>query len=511
MIQEFQNKSTGQWEKFALDKSGKKWVPIQADITAAPTGAGEAFMVGAGKKVDDLLRGVGIGGDRPQADQAAYGQLKAEQPWAVGAGEVASELGQMVAPGMGASKVLKYGARYAPKLAAAAPVAADFIGSGTMAGLRAPDEGNTRLGNVGAEAVGSVLGEAGGRVLKKAMKGINKVPGAQELLDEGIMLSPRMAGKTSFGAGAQSVIENTVPTAVKAYDKVENLARKDWHMIPVKAAALPGTDLTGLHGRPAVAAVGQGFKKAYDDIWQTATVSPTDVKVTLANLKLLGQTAVRQDDKAVINKLRKSILLKRRALKKAGDPRLEPMFNNEMDMELATAALAAKGKNRDYLSLGLDDIINDWRGSLPQPVKEELAVVDEMFPGYLAISRAARSASDDIGQFTPNDLQNAVKHTVGPKRWERGEFDLQKIAEGGLRTTARRPEVGTTFWKAGMRAFPGAPKSLINTLINRPMLGESLFQKGARNLGLDEILGRKTGAALTDENEIQRKLRELRR
>ena len=251
-----ENGSVGYYTKtdkgFFVEKDAKEYWKQEGDKLggAETSGTLERMAIGGGKKVHDLVSGINDltdsnlpGGNSRYDASESYRQLKEDNPLSVGGGEVLSEIGQMVAPGFG----LIRGAAQIPKLGTAG---AAFLGDSAaavgMAGLRAPgDDGETRLGNMGGEAVASAAGGAFGQLLKKLAYGsklVGETPEQQQLvreaLDSGQDLTLGQAGAGVAAKGAHK-LASIVPFISRPVDVWNKETIANWHKHILEAAKYP--------------------------------------------------------------------------------------------------------------------------------------------------------------------------------------------------------------------------------------------------------------------------------
>jgi hypothetical protein len=510
----FTNDKTGKQDPFKLMNG--KWIPMDG-LMPDDTSAAESVLIGAGKDTKDAITGIAnlfganIPKDQDEAD--AYGELKDEHPWATGTGETLSELAQMALPTSLASKgasVLKAGEKLAPLIG-------NVVGSAATAYAKEPEEGDTRLGNAITDAIGSLGGTAAAKLGGKLIYGAKKIPGVQEMLDRGVDMTADMAsrGGSGFAAGIENLLSE-FPSASSTYRKYRQQIASNWHKDAVAAAALPGTELRGT-GKELVQSAKEGYQKAYQDIWGDVTANPNDIKVTLDNLNLASTMAAKQDDKAIIDKLAKSLEAKKNAI--AASPGDHGRILDEMDKELTTAKLTATGEGRKWLTDQLTGAVKDWRGVLPQEIQTRLATIDQNFPKLLAVKRASKAAVLQNGEFQPHHLATASLSVGGPEGWIGGKAPLDDLIKAALPSVGKgSPETGAV--RSFIGKVPGLPAGAARAT-SRLLLGQTAPQrygqfvgnnikKQLSDVGLQDLIqGGRVGAALTQDKDNRDPIEDL--
>jgi len=495
------------------EQKRKELIAKYQKLIAEDTSFFESLLIGAGKKTHDLVEGVKefAQGDDYQDSQFApgegYAALGEAHPAGVAVGEGLSEIAQLAAPG---GALLK-GAKYIPKLGKAAPLIADILASGGMAAVRKPGEGENRVENAGSDMLASIAGLGAIKAGSKLIDGAKLVPGARELMDKGTSLSMRHASDGGFLRGLDRAIKNFIPGVSPAMDLIENSAEKMWHMAAVNIAKLPGAKITK-HGREAVNQVKEGFQEAYRAAWNQ--VDNADLNIDrMKDILTDGRRVIRSEDgEAMMKNMIRDINAHIKNIKKHPDE--AGVYYDEIDKVLNTYLTKATSNDKTKMANIVTDAISEYRRDLPDQIKSTIAELDMKYPEVLALTRASAEAAGDIGQFSPQNLINAVKSIGGKGQWLPGKGPLQEVAEQGLRTVGRKNEISNVGgFREFVRNFPGiAPEGAVKGILD-PLMGNSSTQQGLRAAnkwrkgsgkltGIDEIIGgSRLGAAFNEENK----------
>jgi len=496
---------SGGWKR--VKPKGKSAIEVSRDYKkqlAEETGTLESMLIGAGKNTNDLIEGIKslVQGDDYKGDPYApgedYAALKEAHPVATTAGEIASEIGQIALPAGAAMK--------ASKIAKSAPLLTDAAAATSLAGLRRPGEEQTRAGNMQTEALMSMLGGTAGKFLSKLSTGSSLVPGAREMMDRGVDLTPAQASEGAMARGGERVAR-LMPVISKSMDVWENNAKKMWHKDIISEAAIDPSKVTE-HGRKGLQQVKEQFSEAYKDAWSGVTIKDVD-HGTINKLLTEGSAGLTSDSAAALKSIAKTVKGKLKAAKKA-DSSIRGAHYDAIDKTLNSYIVKANSQGRDALATELQGALGTLRANLPDNVRTKLAAVDELYPKFLTLDDAAAAAKGDIGNFSPGQAIEASASTGGRDAWRKGEAPLQSKIEAGLRTVGRQDQADTPgFIRLMSKDFPGAPTDFTRFLMN-PTIGKSKTQKIFRDLakarkktGIDEIItsGRVGAAASGDDQD----------
>ena len=415
--------------------------------------------------------------------------------WGTG-GQVVGEIGQMLIPGgvvtkglRGLSKAKKGvdAMRTARNLTRAA---GDVTAATSLGALKAPDLGETRGGNALSEGVGAVVGEAGGALLGKAIRGINKTDAAKRMLDEGVNLTPGQAAESKFVQGAEAVAEVT-PLVAHGVKRAQGSATENMADIALKKAAAPGKTVTEA-GTKGVAQLRQGYKQAYKDAWAGATSLSYDGRIKFI------ETAVRYGPKMTKKQRRavSSIMGDFKSLSKDVDPTKFQALDNELRKLMPTF----------MDDVNFQEVLKNMRQALregaPDAVSTKLKDIDSTYGTYKVVERASKNAAEKAGEFDAMGLIGAVK-AIGKDSAGYGGAPLQQYGTDAAQTVGRKMGGQPLEW---FRRVAGiTPTPLPMQLGGKVALGQTGAQKMATKASdaIPEYLKRPglAGAATDQEQE----------
>jgi hypothetical protein len=500
-------------EKIAYRGSDEDgWVPLSKQDegiyqVAEETKALDSMAISAGRKTDQLIRGAQsiypwlLGESDQNQEQLNFAEnamdiLEDQNPYSSLAGGAIAELGQMATPAGAIGNTLKVvGALGKP----AARFAGDLFGSGATAALREPDSDQTRMGNAATDAAATVAGGVVGKAASGFVNGIGtKVAGAQDMIDKGVDMTLGMAGKSS---GLLQQIQRTtsiLPFFAKGYEQMSTFAKDNWHKVALKAAALPGLKITK-SGAEGIAQLGSQFKQAYQRVWDMVDYNQLDMQSLLNTLDDSIKFMNSQDDRTFMQSLQKMIVGKVDELSPNSEgvsaittaPWLRNVMFNDVDRILNAAKQEVAGKGKTTIERSIQDMIDMYRGNLDENVLKELSSVDQYFPNYLAVKKAAFAAKNNFGHFTPQQLLTSSGQIGGIDNWAQQMLPLQELAETGIATVGRKDAgMASGLLNMASKDLGSIPPRGMKFLLD-PLIGASPTQK----------LVRKTGEILRNDND----------
>jgi hypothetical protein len=360
---------------------------------------------------------------RQDAGQSGYGT----------AGEVVGNIGQYMVPGGTALKGLKLASK-ASKLAKATQATrgsraltralADTAGAGAVGYVKAPDIGESRGTNASGDVAGAITGEALGFGLGKAIRGINKTPEAERLLDLGVPLTPGEAASSKMVQGLEAVGEVS-PLVAHGVKRARAASEEGLQKLVLNQSLAPGGTVTET-GTKGIEQLKQGFSNAYSDAWSGADKLSNQARIGFINTAVNGSKSLTKKQRNAL----KGVMGDFRDL----TANVTPDKFKAMDNDLRKRIAAAK-KDYDYQQL-LTTMRNTLRSGAPPKVTEKLAATDAQYGKYLVARRAAKNALSDSGNFGGKHLINAVK-AIGKDMAGEGSAPLQQIAMDAGATTER--------------------------------------------------------------------------
>lgn len=415
------------------------------------------------------------------------------------AGNVVGELAQLAVPASLFSKGLKATGltKALPKVAGLTTVAGDTalaagLGYGQLPELGGQTRGDAAVGN----AIASLGGGAMGGVLQKALKGANKTPAGEALMERGVPLTPAQATNNPLFQGAEYLAE-MMPVLSKSVAKQKEKALEGFNRAVAQEAAPAGAKITA-GGQEGMRQVKGAYKQGYKDAWEKATPFSDD---TLVNL--LDET------KAMRKDLGPSAGYAQRKIDDAIE-RIDKMKDIE-SMENLDTVLRKQIDNAETGAtpdLALSEYLQDFRTLIQERASPEtstaLKELNSTYGGFMAARRATANPSalkrgkENKGIFTTDEFTNAVRGVGGEGRASTGTAPMQKTMDMGTDTMGQKmPSPLINAVKGIARSVP-APNFLLEPFA-RATLGDTSLQKGTNKLA--EAL-RKSGLRGTTANTV---------
>ena len=227
-------------------------------------------VVGAGKSANEVSLGLkSIYRQLTPQEQSELAAGKAVRGWGT-AGEIAGDIAMMAVPGGAVSKVGKglqkaLAAKRATTLAKLAPTAAE-VGAGVgIEAAKAPGE-MSRAERAAWAAGGGAAGAGVGKVLKRAASGVRPTPAAQQMLDQGVPLTPGMtAGHGTMTQWIERQMRN-LPVIGGRSAKLQLNALEQWNKNVLNDVTEGIADITKA-GRVGFDQAQAGFDRAYRSLW----------------------------------------------------------------------------------------------------------------------------------------------------------------------------------------------------------------------------------------------------
>lgn len=493
-------------------KSNGKWYPaeeFERSKIAAEVGPLEAAAIAADRSVDRAVNGLkniaGFGKDKAEKanDQMHYDSLAKEHPIATTAGTTLSEIAQIALPGGVVGKGITKLAPKATKMPGTVNALSDLIASTGTAALRGDD--------VAKEGMMSLLGSGVGAILKPLAKGFNITEDAAKLADEGVDYSIGQSVTNPVVSNIDSFFRNFVPGAAGTAVRHGETIARDFHKVPLRKAALPGTPITETGRRGANQAF-QGYVDAYNRAWSLVDEIPTGAVDNATESLRKGIMSVGSRDGDALSGLAEEVADIYKKHQKGGISAGEAA--NMIDRAMAGAI----EKSDSYkLNKIIASAKNGLRETYPGSVSRILDPIDARYPSMSAVNEAAKSAKTEGGRFSPDQLLEAGDRTAKNKfGYLEGTNPLQEIAEAGSAVHGRhipevpilqnfiswlRPNIPDSWVKQGTKAATGrfGPQKKAAEIFES--MANQSFLPGAGNLGAnsDSILD--LIRMLTDEEE----------
>lgn len=458
---------------------------VRAKLIAdrAPESALQDFGEGVGLSVLETLYGIKdlAGGMSPEQEARLedWRQDAEQSDWGT-AGKITGDVGQFMIPGSAAVKGVSLASK-ASKLAktlqatnrarVATRAGADILGAGLVGGLKAPDIGETRAGNIEGDMAGALTGEMLGYGLGKAVRGINKTPAAQRLLDQGVPLTPGEAAQSKFVQGLEAIADVT-PLIAHGVKRSREASAQGLQKLALESAAPPGVAVTET-GVKGIQQLKAGFTDAYADAWGGATSLSNEARVGFVNMLATAAPKLTKKQKTAL----KGVVTDFKDLTRD----VTPDKLKALDNDLRKRITAAK-KDYDYQEL-LTDLRKQLRAGVPPEVSKKLSAVDAQYGKYLVVRKAAKDALENEGNFGGRQLIKAAK-AVGKDNAGEGGTPLAQLAMDAGQTTERKIGGQPLEWFRRVAGITPTPFPM--QAAGRVVLGRTGLQKSAQKVA-DQI------------------------
>jgi len=416
------------------------------------------------------------------------------------AGEMTAEAASLALPLGWLAKGVKSTINVARPLARTlAGLGAESVAVGALEGVKAPEAGETRLGNA---TQGAVLTGALGALPAGFIAGKEAIPkAARTLLDDGVPLTAGMASGTGIATGLEKFL-STIPIVGRNVKKLQDKAINQWNKKLLKGTSPSPDDIKSI-GHEGFQQAQDAFKEAYRRIWDsvkpdTLNLSALDdgIKSAKAYMSRLPQDAINKA-RGVVDDVETTVL---RFLDDADPRQIE-----RLDDTLRAAVNDAPDEmTREYfkkLRKSLKDSLGDTTAG------KELADVDKLYRNFSVVERGGSYVRpQEAGAvLSPRDLESAVRAKNSPRATTSGKGAMQGEAADATSTIGKvlqpRSEVSSAGdlgkWGTilGVAANPvaalalPASKLLINdpvrkALTSAPTVGGDAVARALRQLGV---------------------------
>lgn len=424
-------------------------------------------------------------------DKAVLQHLSEVHGKAAFAGDVLGNAAMIAAPGGVIGKATTALPLTLSRLARfAIPATADVAANAGMGALAVPEQGRTRLQGAETGAIGSVGGQAVGKVLGTLVSGAKPYATAiaKRFLDSDIPLTPGQA----VGGGVQTLEQNLaklpfIGSAIKSRQK-EALSAWNLKMLADTANGVDtgGTgDLVNAAGPKGFQQAAKIFKDAYDFHWDRPITLDTD---SLGNswetLAQNAQSSLAPEAGAVVQRKLANTF---NDIKTIADPKTGTVNGSQLqdiDGGLAAAASDAARSGAGDVAKMFRQAQNDLRSEYPDSFRESLEALNRKYTDFKALTKAgtAISGAGPTPAFTPAALlagSRAVDRTVGKARFAQGTAPMQPQAVDAMTVFPR--STGTVplhLTEKTATLLPGLVASpLYSKAGNRFLMGNTKIQK----------------------------------
>ena len=420
----------------SLPKGFDKSTAKKAEKRAAPNTSGfQDFKRGMANSV--LKTGFGaydlFGGEISEVQKQALSSIDADVKAGSGWGAAGSVLGEVAQLALPAGAVAK-GLKAASKLrslpnalgGAKALLAGDALLTGGYEAIKKPDEGDTRLNNFGGGVVDGLVGGVGGAILRKSVQGINKNKVAEELMAEGVRLTPAQAAQSVLPRGIEYAM-NVLPTTSKGVQKARDASMSTWNTaLANKINPIPEQKITEV-GVNALAAVKDNFNAVYESAWSQARRPSNE-----ALLDMIDSTAnIGVDLDEASQAALKTVLKDVKLLSSSNNP---TAIAKQLDGTLKRYLDSANMNGNIPLADALFSLRSKVRAGTG--TKTALDAIDGQYGNWKAASGGADNVKSLVagGNMTPTNLMGGVRKSQGTTNAVTGKSPLYDFAKDSAAT-----------------------------------------------------------------------------
>ncbi len=410
---------------------------------------GEQFLGGVGATAIESWYGLkDLFGQLTEQERKELEFLKGIRGGAATAGRIGGDIALLAAPGGAGAAAVRTGARALPRAVARAAATRPRLAraAGTAVGeaggiaaaeaIRTPGTARERAEVGTGGALATLAGHGVGQAAARALGGLPRSPAAQQLLDEGVPLTPGQAAPDTFIGRA---VRNT-ESAMRGVPFMGGGATRlqDQALQQMNRRLLQGTipDVPGAVGvtirSPGNAGFRQAqetFSKLYDDFWETA-------------LERAGPEGAQRMARVASNivNTRAGMELSDEAAQRVGryvSSRVAPILKNpsspklqKLNQDLRDYALKARDKGDFVEAEVVEEAMEMIQRSFGAELGEQLKRINTGYAQLSVLQEAANyaEAARRGGVFTPNELSNAVRKVGTPRRVSAGTALMQPQA-----------------------------------------------------------------------------------
>ena len=455
---------------------------------------------------------------------------------------LAMDVAQYAAPSSWALKA----AGAATKLPAAVRAYLGAAGSGAAIAATQPVLGNESRGaNAMSGALWGGLGQAGGDLVGAGVRGVvaknPSIANLPQALHDKLSLGQTADRNTWTGRVAANTEERlqSVPIGGEIIRGKRQGATDAWREDLLQRVSPEGVVPTGANTREKLDSIYKGYRNKYSAALANNQVPPSQLfeqqVLKLTNNPRSGLPDTKQEE------VRKIVMDYYRSMFHGNNPPTGPAGNATVplgghrgspisadaatakDFEAFLSAQARQYRNSnapgsDSTAKMFEDLERAWsvsyRRSLPSSARVATKKLDQGYAPYKTVERAAGYTGNDFGNFTPQQLVQAVRSRTSDSKFGRGQGILQDEAQAARDVLIDRvPNSGTadralTLGALGGAAFldPGTTAATLGlgvpAMVTKTgrniMTGDTKIQKLLQQLRMPQSTGAVTGATFQD-------------
>lgn len=404
---------------------------------------------------------------------------RTDSNWSKG-GEYGTDIASFLIPGTAAYKAAKVGGaalNFGRLGMAAAPITAETLTGGAVAGARLPEGEETRgknaLVEMAANLAGAGIGSGVASLVSKAKHGIKISKSGKELqaLDPEGLYTPGQIGQNPLWETVEKV-SDLAPGAASAVKQAKDRGHDAMNKLALRSAAPHPSGITS-GGHAGTKQVWKQTKRGYNAAWNN--VGGVDVNT-------LDDIILKAEDFAVDYGAEQAGALNRikshaQKVLDAGPDSTKRL--KQLDRKMATSMQNALNKGDITLVDDIKDLRKRLRRDIPKKNSKKLREMDKLYPKWLAVQKASYDASTNKGIFGAGQLNTAAKSVPSSKTpGAIGEGPLQHLSDIALETTGKKDALPPlSFWK---RLAPGVESPIPGPIMDaggRMAFGKTKFQQ----------------------------------
>lgn len=455
-----------EWKSSQIKHGDPYAIPKESPIYGE--GEGQLFLEGIGRGMSNVVRHagnlVGLESDQDLANAKEIDAPLMSQP----AGRFGSTFGE--------TAILTPATMGAEGLIGSTSLGAQSLANPFVRSVAEGAGQGALMSDPGHRGAGALVGGATGLVLPAAMSagkrlayGLQRTPEAQQLIDEGVRLTP---GQMNPEGVWNKIEENVrgVPVIGNVVEKARTQAQQDFQRGVIEEAAAPGYSLKSSSRDPNE--LFQEAQDSYKPLYQAAEGFPVKPMIpsrnqTLAfalrdaaNNKAVGAgTDIRQNAQDFLEGQLQAIGEK---AQDAGGWQSGHLIQlrSAVNEEIRNAGQDQAGKKyAQLLRAARDRITDSINDQIPTDASQALQTANDAYPKLAIIRDAIKRGGDQASGFTPAQLSAAVKQASEDNQYARGGGLMRDWSSAGRDIfTERNPRTGASHGTTG--ALAGAALAL---------------------------------------------------
>ena len=486
-----------------LGPEGMKASLRQVAQEAGPMGSA---LAGVGTSVNDAAM---------RLKQLFGNQLNAREVADIQAGRQLREVsGPALAGGIGGSVAMTYPV-------APASLAGNVMAGGALNSVMQPVlEGESTLTNAAMGAAGGALGYAAPKVLSSIVQPIRQSAPVRALIDEGIIPTIGQAARATKTAGGKVIggLEDAITSVPLLGDLVKGArsrAFKEVQEAAIARATPQGVPVTNLSGREAIAATSDAVSDAYGMALDKIGTVRLDKEFLNSSPQIVQRAvALNPQQKADVANVVEQVISSR--VNPAGgavDARIAKTIDSDLGSYVREFSRSSQASERQMAGV-IREVQTQWRNLITRnaPDAETAAMLKDAnraFANLLRVEKASIKGASQSGEFTPAQLNQAVRELTPNKRqFAKGGALMQDLSDPAAQVltgrlgdsgTATRAMLGLGLLGGGGAAANeqyGGPDWLTKGLLAAALMGPMYSRAGSRYAIGDLIPGQQSLAPL---------------